>query len=73
MNQLPLFDLGPDLPNDTLVEMVRLPARIRNAVKFAGLKTIGDIRETTDEAFASIPNLGPQSVKWLRAQLSKKG
>jgi DNA-directed RNA polymerase alpha subunit len=73
MNQLPLFDLGPDLPNDTLVEMVRLPTRIRNAVKFAGLKTIGDIRETTDEAFASIPNLGPQSVKWLRAQLSKKG
>jgi len=70
---LPLFDLGPDLPNDTLVEMVRLPNRIRNAVKFAGLKTIGDIRETTDEAFASIPNLGPQSVKWLRAQLSKKG
>jgi len=71
MNQLPLFDLGPDLPNDTLVEMVRLPTRIKNAVKFAGLKTIGDIRETTDEAFASIPNLGPGSVKWLRAQLSE--
>ena len=44
-----MFDLGPDLPNDTLVEMVRLPTRIRNAVKFAGLKTIGDLRETTDE------------------------
>jgi DNA-directed RNA polymerase alpha subunit len=66
-----MFDLGPDLPDDTLVEMVRLPTRIRNAVKFAGLKTVGDIRETTDEAFASIPNLGPGSVKWLRAQLSE--
>ena len=65
-----MFDLGPDLPNDTLVEMVRLPTRIRNAVKFAGLKTIGDLRETTDEAFASIPDLGPGSVKWIRAQLS---
>jgi DNA-directed RNA polymerase alpha subunit len=54
-----MFDLGPDLPNDTLVEMVRLPTRIRNAVKFAGLKTIGDLRETTDEEFVSIPNLGP--------------
>ena len=67
-----MFDLGPDLPNDTLVEMVRLPTRIRNAVKFAGLKTIGDLRETTDETFASIPNLGPGSVKWLRAQLSER-
>ena len=65
-----MFDLGPDLPDETLVEMVRLPTRIRNAAKFAGLKTIGDLRETTDETFASIPNLGPGSVKWLRAQLS---
>ena len=29
-----MFDLGPDLPDDTLVEMVRLPTRIRNAAKF---------------------------------------
>ena len=65
-----MLDLGPDLPDDTLVEMVLLPTRIRNAVKFAGLKTIGDIRETTDEALASIPDLGPGSVKWIRAQLS---
>jgi DNA-directed RNA polymerase alpha subunit len=68
-----MLDLGPDLPDDTLVEMVRLPTRIRNAVKFAGLKTVGEIRETTDESFASIPNLGPGSVKWLRAQLKAKG
>jgi len=66
-----MLDLESDLPDDTLVEMVRLPTRIRNAVKFAGLKTIGDLRETTDEMFASIPNLGPGSVKWLRAKLSE--
>ena len=66
-----MFDLGPDLPNDARVEMVRLPTRTRNAVKFAGL-TIGDLRETTDETFASIPNLRPESVKWLRAQLSER-
>src|SRR5436190_2254564 len=68
-----LFDLGPDLSDDTLVEMVRLPTRIRNAAIFAGLKTIGDLRETSDETFASIPDLGPGSVKWLRAQLSGRG
>ena len=55
-----MFDLGPDLPNDTLVEMVRLPTRIRNAVKFAGLKTIGDLRETTDE-------------NWLASQIWDRG
>ena len=64
-----MFDLGPDLPADTLVEMVRIPTRIRNAINYAGLKTIGDLRATTDETFASIPDLGPGSVKWLRARL----
>jgi len=60
-----MFDLGPDLPNDTQVEMVRLSTRIRNAVKFAGvkfagLKTIGDLRETTDE-------------NWLASQIWDRG
>jgi hypothetical protein len=66
-----MFDLGPDLPDDTLVEMVRIPTRIRNAIKFAGLKTIGEIRETTDATFASIPKLGPSSVKWLRERVGR--
>jgi hypothetical protein len=41
-----MFDLGSDLPDDTLVEMVRLPES-EMQLKFAGLKTIGDLRETT--------------------------
>ena len=49
------------------------PRRRRQlALCLSGLKTIGEIRETTDEAFASIPNLGAGSVKWIRAQLSKR-
>jgi len=67
-----MFDLSPELPDDTLIEMVRLPTRIRNAVVYAGLKTIGDIRSTTDAAFASIPNLGPGSVNWLRSRLGSQ-
>jgi len=47
-----MFDLPPDLPDDTLVEMVL--TRIRKAIKYAGLKTIGDVRDATDEKFASI-------------------
>jgi DNA-directed RNA polymerase alpha subunit len=67
-----MFDLGPDLSDDILIEMVRIPTRIRNAVKYAGLKTIGDLRETTDETFASIPHLGLGSVKWLRARIGER-
>jgi len=66
-----MFDLGPDLPDETLVEMVRIPTRIRNAINYAGLKTIGDLRDTTDETFNSMPNLGPGSVKWLRARVGE--
>ena len=67
-----MFDLGPDLPDDTLVEMVRIPTRIRKAIKYAGLKTIGELRETTDKTFASIPNLGQGSVKWLRERIGER-
>ena len=58
MNWLQNVDLGPELPDDTLVEMVRLPTRIQNAVKFAGRKTIGDLRETTDATCRCIPKSG---------------
>ena len=51
-----MLDLSPELPDDTLVEMVRLPTRIRNAIAYAGLKSIGNLRCTTDEAFVSIPS-----------------
>ena len=67
-----MFDLSPELPDDTLVEMVRLPTRIRNAITYAGLKSIGELRDTTDEAFASIPDLGPGSIKWLRLRLGSQ-
>jgi DNA-directed RNA polymerase alpha subunit len=67
-----MFDLGPELSDDILIEMVRIPTRIRNAIKYAGLKTVGDLRETTDETFASIPKLGPGSVKWLRARIGER-
>jgi DNA-directed RNA polymerase alpha subunit len=52
--------------------VVRLPTRIRNAVKSAGLKTIGDLRETTDEAFANIPNLGPGVCQMAARSLARR-
>ena len=64
-----MFDLDPNLPDDTLPEMVRISTGIRNAVRLAGLKTIGELRETTDETLASLPDLGRGSINWLRVRL----
>ncbi len=64
-----LFDPAPDLPDDTPVESVRFPTRIVNALTYAGVRTLGEIRETSDETLASLPDLGTGSVKWLRDKL----
>lgn len=66
-----MFDLHPNLPDDTLIQMVRLPTRIRNAMAYAGIRTIGELRETTDESLVSIPNLGPGSIEWLRKRVGR--
>jgi len=64
----PSFDLVPELPDDTLLEWIRIPTGIRNALEYAGLKTIGEVRQMTDQAFNSVPNFGSGSLKWLRAR-----
>jgi DNA-directed RNA polymerase alpha subunit len=64
-----LFDPTPELPDDTLIEDVRLSTRIRNALIFAGIKTVGQIRETPDETLYSFQNLGKRSVVHLRETL----
>ena len=64
-----IFDLSPELSNDTPVEMVRFPMRIRKAVAYAGWKTIGDVRNATEEKLTGIPNLGSDSIQWLHKSL----
>ena len=64
-----LFDPAPDLPDDTPVETVRFPTRIVNALTYAGVRTLGEIREASDETLASLPDMGPGSLKWLRETL----
>jgi hypothetical protein len=36
-----MIDPSPELPNDTLVEMVRFPTLMREALAGAGLRTVG--------------------------------
>jgi DNA-directed RNA polymerase alpha subunit len=60
---------APELPDATLIESVRFSTGIRNALKAAGMKTVGDIRETSDATLRSLPDLGPGSLAHLREKL----
>jgi DNA-directed RNA polymerase alpha subunit len=69
MSERGLLDPTPELPDDTLIDDVRFATRIRNALNAAGLKTVGEIRETSDEILLSFQDLGQGSVAHLRETL----
>jgi DNA-directed RNA polymerase alpha subunit len=48
---------------------VEFPSRIRNVLAAAGLKTLGEVRETSDEILLSFQDLGKASVAHLRETL----
>jgi Bacterial RNA polymerase, alpha chain C terminal domain len=64
-----VLDPTPELPDDTLIEDVRFATRIRNVLNAAGLKTVGEVRETSDEILLSFQDLGQGSVAHLRETL----
>jgi DNA-directed RNA polymerase alpha subunit len=59
----------PELPDDIPIDQIEFPTRIRNALNAAGLKTVGEVRESSDETLLSLPDLGQGSVRTLRATL----
>jgi DNA-directed RNA polymerase alpha subunit len=63
------LDPTPGIPDDTLISDVELPARIRNVLVAAGLKTVGEVRETADETLLSLQDLGKSSVARIRETL----
>ncbi|MBN9008233.1 MAG: hypothetical protein J0H40_22835 [Rhizobiales bacterium] len=65
----PMFDPSSDLPDGTLIEVVRLPLTMRNALTHAGLKTIGEVRAATNDELHFIPDIGANSVTYLRLTL----
>jgi hypothetical protein len=64
-----MLDPTPELPDNTLVSQVKFPTRILNALTAAGLRTVGEVREASDEMLLSLPDLGPGSVAHLRETL----
>ena len=69
MSDRTMLDPTPELPDDTLISDVELPARIHNVLATAGLKTVGEVRETSDEILLSFQDLGKASVAHLRETL----
>lgn len=57
-----MIDPSPELPDDTLIESVELPPKLKDTLVTAGLKTVGDIRETPDSEILQIQNLGKSAL-----------
>jgi DNA-directed RNA polymerase alpha subunit len=67
--ELSELDPTPELPDDTPIARVRLPSRLRNVLEAAGLKTIGEVRETADDTLPSFHDFGKGSIVLLRETL----
>jgi DNA-directed RNA polymerase alpha subunit len=59
----------PELPDDTPISEVELPTRIRNVLAAAGLKTVGEVREVSDDTLLSFQDFGKGSIALLRETL----
>jgi DNA-directed RNA polymerase alpha subunit len=66
-----MLDPKPELPDDTLISDVEFPSRIRNVLVAAGLQTVGEVRETSDEILLTFPDFGKGSVAQLRETLGR--
>jgi Bacterial RNA polymerase, alpha chain C terminal domain len=62
----------PNLLDDVSIDQVRLLPNIKRALVAAGLKTVGDVRETSDAMLLSFQNLGQSSVTRLRNELGRR-
>jgi hypothetical protein len=65
----PMVAPTPELPDDMPIEGVLLSSRIQNALRAADLKTVGEVREISDEALISLPDFGRGSLSDLRMKL----
>ena len=66
------YDPDPDLPDHVSIDKVQLPPRVKRALVAAGLKTVGDVRKTSDLVLLSIQNLGKKTVPRLRSELGRR-
>jgi DNA-directed RNA polymerase alpha subunit len=63
------LDPTPELPDNMAIREVRFPTRIKDALFAAGLKTVAEVREISDEALLRLPDFAKASVAYLRETL----
>ena len=59
----------PELPDDTEINQIQLPTRIRTVLNKAGFKTIGEIRQSSDANLLRLRHSGPALIAFLRKAL----
>jgi DNA-directed RNA polymerase alpha subunit len=67
----PVLHPAVGLPDETPIDNVRFSTRVANALKVAGVKTVGEIRQASDATLLSFQDLGPGSVDRLRESLGR--
>jgi DNA-directed RNA polymerase alpha subunit len=65
MSDRTMLEPTPELPDDTLISDVEFPACIRTVLATAGLETVGEVRETSDEMLLSFQDFGKASIAHL--------
>jgi len=67
-----VIDPTPDLPDETSVNTVRLPTRIRNALAAVQVQTVGEVRRMPDRQLFALQNIGRKSLAFLRRALGRR-
>lgn len=65
----PMLAPTPELPDDMPIDRVIFSTRIQNALRAAGLRIVGEVREVSDENLISLPDFGKSSLSDLREKL----
>ncbi len=60
-------------PDDVVLEELHLPTRTINALRKAGIKTLGDLADRSEDDLLRIRNLGEKSIREIFALLEKEG
>ena len=67
-----MFDPAPNLPDDTLIEIVRFSPLIRKSLNAARLKTIGEIRAMSDDKLRRMRGVGTGWFAYLRTTIGTR-
>ncbi|OGY25988.1 MAG: DNA-directed RNA polymerase subunit alpha [Candidatus Woykebacteria bacterium RBG_16_44_10] len=63
----------PKIDKNALVEELELSTRITNALRNAGIDTVGKLLETPKEELVKLKNMGAKSISDIEEQLKEKG